>query len=1164
MENQLLIPRKYLSFLIGILVFLGLYLTSLHHYLLFHSLAEIFSIVVACGIFMITWNSRRFLDNNYLLFIGIAFLFVGGLDLIHTLAYKGMGVFQGYETNLPTELWVAARYMESISLLIAPLVFSRKLKANLVSLGYALAISILLLSIFYLNIFPVCFIEGMGLTPFKKISEYIISLILLGSIVLLLRNRREFDRSVLQWVIWSIILTIVSELAFTYYLQAYGLFNLIGHFFKIVSFYLIYKAIIETGLTRPYALLFRNLKQSEERFRNIFEKSPVGIELYDSVGQLVDMNKSCLEMFGVSDVEKVKGFKLFEDPHLSEEVKENLKRGEVVRYEAPFDLEKVKEHKLYETTKSGVSYLDVSITPLGAWQKEDKSGYLVQVQDITERKRMEEELRRSRDELEIRVQERTAELMSVVSALQDEMGERKQAEEALRELNYDLNERIKEINCLYSISYHIDKQYLLLEEKLKNIVDLIPSGWQFSEITCARIILEDKEYKTDNFRETPWKQFSDIIFHDKKIGTAEVFYLEKKTEDYEGPFLKEERDLINAIAIELGEMTAHMRAEKALVEQSRILETFFTSTITPLIFLDKDFNFIRVNEAYAKACQRETSEFPGHNHFEFYPSGARKIFEQVVETKVPYQAIAQPFTFPDHPEWGETYWDWNLTPILGDAGEVEYLVFSLQDVTKRKRMEEAVKAERQRFNDVLEILPAYLVLLSPDYHVPFANRFFRERFGESHGRRCFEYLFDRSEPCETCESYTVLKTMAPHNWEWTGPDGCNYDVFDFPFSDTDGSTLILEMGIDITDRKKAEEAVRAASLYTRSLIEASLDPLVTISADGKIMDVNKSTELATGFSREELIGTDFSNYFTEAKKAREGYKQVFSKGSVKDFPLTIRHKSSQLLDVLYNATVYKNEAGEVQGVFAAARDITERKRAEDALQKSESRLRLLSSQLISVQESERKQIAREIHDGLGQTLTAIKFSLESKLGQMGKRDAPPGVTLENIISLAGEGIKEARRVQTDLRPSVLDDLGILATIGWFTREFQKVYSRISIEKEIDLQEEEVPDPLKISLFRVMQEALNNSAKHSKADLVNLSLKKIEGAIELVVRDNGQGFDLEEVLSRESSSRGLGLTSMRERVELSGGSFSIESTKGKGATIKATWPINSLRDWEIAN
>ncbi len=120
----------------------------------------------------------------------------------------------------------------------------------------------------------------------------------------------------------------------------------------------------------------------------------------------------------------------------------------------------------------------------------------------------------------------------------------------------------------------------------------------------------------------------------------------------------------------------------------------------------------------------------------------------------------------------------------------------------------ALKAERQRFNEVLDVLPAYVVLLSPDYHVPFANRLFRERFGEAHGRRCFEYLFMRSEPCEACEAYRALQTNSPVEWEWIGPDGRNYDVFDYPFTDTDGSTLILEMGIDATERKRAEAEIR--------------------------------------------------------------------------------------------------------------------------------------------------------------------------------------------------------------------------------------------------------------------------------------------------------------------------------------------------------------------
>ncbi|MBI4831765.1 MAG: response regulator [Candidatus Lindowbacteria bacterium] len=130
------------------------------------------------------------------------------------------------------------------------------------------------------------------------------------------------------------------------------------------------------------------------------------------------------------------------------------------------------------------------------------------------------------------------------------------------------------------------------------------------------------------------------------------------------------------------------------------------------------------------------------------------------------------------------------------------------EISSRRRAEQAAKGERKRFLDVLETLPAYVVLLSADYHVPFDNRFFRERFGESHGRRCFEYLFNRTKPCEICETYTVMKTMAPHEWEWTGPDGRNYYIYDFPFVDTDGSTLILEMGIDITEQKQAHEALQ--------------------------------------------------------------------------------------------------------------------------------------------------------------------------------------------------------------------------------------------------------------------------------------------------------------------------------------------------------------------
>jgi PAS domain S-box-containing protein len=478
------------------------------------------------------------------------------------------------------------------------------------------------------------------------------------------------------------------------------------------------------------------------------------------------------------------------------------------------------------------------------------------------------------------------------------------------------------------------------------------------------------------------------------------------------------------------------------------------------------------------------------------------------------------------------------------------------EIAERKRTEKALKAEHQRIYDVLEALPAMICLLTPDYHVAFANRSFREKFGESGGRYCYEYCFGRTGPCDFCESYKVLETGKPHHWEVAAPDGSVIDAYDYPFTDMDGSTLILEMDIDITERKRTEEALRAAQRYNRSLIEASLDPLVTISRDGEITDVNRATELATGLSRDALIGSDFSDYFAKPEKAKEGYKQVFSEGSVRDYPLALRHTSGRVIEVLYNATVYKNEAGEVQGVFAAARDITERKRGEEVLRESEKRLRLLSSQLLVAQERERKLIAGEIHDSMGASLAATKFKMESALNEMVAGNPRARAALESVIPIIQGTMEEARRIQQTLRPSILDDLGILPAINWFCRQFETTYSNIRIEKEINIQGDEVPESLKIVIYRVLQEALNNVAKHSKASVVLLSLQKANQTIQLVVRDSGQGFDPEEAFSRKGTAKGLGLDSMRERAELSGGFFSIESSKGSGTVIRATWPLNS--------
>lgn len=252
-----------LSVVAGVGVFSALYAASLYSYVLFHSLAELFSVAVAFAIFLIVWNCRRFMRNDFLLFIGLGYLFIGAFDLLHTLSYKGMSIFTGYGTNLATQLWVSARYVEAFTFLLAGLFITRKLRPSITVFIYGVVTGILLLTIFYWKSFPVCFSEGSGLTSFKVTSEYVICGILVAGIFILVSRRSYFRPRVFGWLTASITLTILSELAFTLYVHPYGLANLAGHYLKIASFYLIYKALVQTGLVEPHYGLFKDLKRSE-------------------------------------------------------------------------------------------------------------------------------------------------------------------------------------------------------------------------------------------------------------------------------------------------------------------------------------------------------------------------------------------------------------------------------------------------------------------------------------------------------------------------------------------------------------------------------------------------------------------------------------------------------------------------------------------------------------------------------------------------------------------------------------------------------------------------------------------------------------------------------------------------------------------------------------
>ena len=256
-----LIKNNYRTlFLVGTIA-LAFYFCLKESYVLFHTVVELFSIIIAFAVFIVTWNSRKMMDNLYLYFVGISYAFIGILDLLHTLTFTGMNIISrtAFYAN---QFWVGTRFIEAATLVVGFYVMHRPRKpsADLIFAGYFVISLLLTLSILSWHVFPVCFIQGVGQTPFKIYAEYLIIFVLLFAGYLLYRHRSRFSDNVYRYLLYSLLFTILSEFCFTLYASNYSSANEFGHYFKLIAFYLIYKANVETGFTEPTSVIFKDLQ----------------------------------------------------------------------------------------------------------------------------------------------------------------------------------------------------------------------------------------------------------------------------------------------------------------------------------------------------------------------------------------------------------------------------------------------------------------------------------------------------------------------------------------------------------------------------------------------------------------------------------------------------------------------------------------------------------------------------------------------------------------------------------------------------------------------------------------------------------------------------------------------------------------------------------------
>lgn len=658
-------------------------------------------------------------------------------------------------------------------------------------------------------------------------------------------------------------------------------------------------------------------------------------------------------------------------------------------------------------------------------------------------------------------------------------------------------------------------------------------------------------------------------------------------------------------------------AEKTIKQQSMFLKAYFEHALTPVVFLDPQFNFIHVNEAYARACGKRVEDFTGHNHFEFYPHAENQaIFENVVRTKTPHVATAKPFTFPDHPEWGVTYWDWALVPILNKKGKVVLLIFSLEDVTKRKLAEIrtritnvllelfAQKTSRKEYLDsVVKAIRQWsdcrcvgIRLANDDGFIPYESCVgFSKKFLE------LENMLSLKKDACVCIR-VITEAPEPHKLPVKTPRGsfrCD-NTFDFlsKLTETEksqyrgncvkhGFTSLAIVpiryrdkilgAIHIADEKEGKVpqetveflesiAMLVGEAVHRFNTEAELREseeryrhLVEMSPDGigverddKIVFINTAGARMLGYTRTEELIGRPIFDFVHPDFIKRTHRQLRYLRRKKK-ALPAREEKFMCVD------------GTTLDVEVAATPLVYQNRPVTQIVFRDITERKLAQERMLADQKQLRSLTAELVLVEERERHEIAMALHDSLGPIlafTKRElkslqkfspAKIASSLENISDNISQAVNQTRNLTFDLSPPALYALGFEIAVEELTEQFCRDH-----KLEYSFRNSDEPKPLaehvKILLYRSIREMLINIAKHAKATLVKVIISRDNENVCVTIEDDGRGFDASALNSRSTRPKGLGLFSVRERLTHIGGKLEIESNRGKGTRAILLAPL----------